>query len=234
MGRPRKAATVILLRQESEDRSFRVYMTKRPESMRFMGGFHVFPGGAVESEDDIGNGDGILDDPGAGMFPERPFWIAAVRELFEETGVLLARDSRRVWVDGARFSDARWALIRGTLTFPQFLRGEKLQLDLTIMKYFGRRVTPPLFSPIRFDTAFFLVTPPRMQTPEPYSGEVVEDAWIAPRDALLQWERGAIRLALPTLSALALLARFSHVEEVMRNDQCSFGEPPYPLASDKA
>jgi 8-oxo-dGTP pyrophosphatase MutT (NUDIX family) len=201
--KPRPASTIAFLRH-TDDRSLEIYMTQRPLHFSFLGGYFVFPGGAVDAEDKTvpTKIDCHWDsfDPAI----QKVYWIAAVREAFEETGVLLARNSNGKWTWNMSFEEDRAALLQNELTFSKLLEKHNLSLDFSIFQYIGRRVTPES-SPKRFDTRFFLVTVPKTVQCRPYSREVIAAKWMQPEYALKQWEKGSISLARPTVKVLQTL-----------------------------
>src|SRR5258706_1252066 len=181
------------------DGRFEILLTRRPDAMRFLGGFYVFPGGSIEAQDRSENvlsrcrgisgpeAEKILGDH-RGPDLSLAHWVAGIRELFEEVGVLLSvtDDGAAPASDGAsaaRFEEKRRALVAGALDFGAFLEAENLFLDLTRAIYFSHRVTPEFF-PIRFDTSFYLAALPAGQAALPKSEEVADSLWIAPSRAL--------------------------------------------------
>jgi ribonuclease/clavin/mitogillin len=165
--------------------------------MAFLGGFQAFPGGQREESDSVVPVDGCDD-------PERATMIAcAVRELFEELGVLIARG-----VD-ALTSGQRASLLddfeSGRMTFAEMLAHYGLRLEADDFTFVGRWVTPP-FSPRRFDTWFFLAGCPAKQVPEIRSVEFAEGGWITARDAFESWRRSEILGAPPVIHAVKTLA----------------------------
>jgi 8-oxo-dGTP pyrophosphatase MutT (NUDIX family) len=164
---PRPAASVLLLKGA---RAWQVLMIRRPEGAEFAPGAYVFPGGSVHPEDE--------------QFADR-IRAAAVRELFEEVGVLLARRGRR-FAAAADASRLRGALSRGTL-WPDALAECGLSPAHDRLAALARWITPePLRR--RFDTWFFVARMPPGQTVEPQPGEVVDWTWIEPVSALADGE----------------------------------------------
>lgn len=220
---PKPSSTVILVRPDSGG-GFELLMTRRPADMPVLGGFSVFPGGALEKTD---YSDGILRrchglSPreaqkilGGDLGPELSVghWVAGVRELFEEVGVLLCvtenGDRLDMNSDGRQeqYAERRAALVRGSVAFPNFLEAEKLRLDLGRVVYFSHRITPEN-RPFRFDTRFYLALLPPDQTPLPFSEEVAESFWLTPQEALTQAQSNSLRLMPPTVVALKTLAGF--------------------------
>lgn len=221
MARPRYASTVVLLRPDP-DGGFDILLTRRPPQMRFLGGYYVFPGGTVHqndysarvlercrglSESDAQKILGNWHDPELAM----GHWIAAVRELFEEVGVILCESRANVDVDlrektiKERFEAQRQAVVREKLDFGAFLESEELYCDLSRIVYFFHRVTPE-FYPVRFDTRFYLALLPVHQTPLASSEEVTHSVWMKPATALAQVYQRDFPILPPTTTVLEDLA----------------------------
>ena len=218
---PRFASTVVLLRPD-EDGGFDILLTRRPPQMRFLGGYYVFPGGTVHqndysarvlercrglSENDAQRILGNRHDPELAM----GHWIAAVRELFEEVGILLCESTANVDIDlrekttRERFEAKRQAIVGKRLDFGEFLESEGLYCDLSRMVYFFHRVTPE-FYPMRFDTRFYLALLPAHQTPLASSEEVTHSVWIKPEKALARVYQRDFPILPPTTTVLEDLA----------------------------
>jgi ribonuclease/clavin/mitogillin len=209
---PRDAAAVILL-DRSEDPL--VYWVRRHERMAFQGGFQAFPGGQRE--------------PGDAHVPVVNAWgddsdlirVAAARELFEETGVLLARGAERLGPDALR--EMRRQLVEERAPFGELLRAHELAADAALLSPAGRWVTPP-FSPRRFDTWFFTAWLPPGQRVELWEGELASGAWLRPAEAIAAWRTGRLLVAPPILHAMRTLAgglgdleaRFASIPEARR------------------
>jgi 8-oxo-dGTP pyrophosphatase MutT (NUDIX family) len=226
---PRFASTVVLLRPD-KNASFELLLTRRPPEMRFLGGFYVFPGGTVHKEDysarilercrglsgtDAQKILGNRHDPQVSI----GHWIAAIRELFEEVGVLLceSRSGKAIELRDetmkAKFEIHRQAIVREELDFGEFLESEGLYCDLSRMIYFFHRVTPE-FYPMRFDTRFYLAPLPAHQTSLSRSEEVTHSLWIKPAEALSQVDRHDFPILPPTTSVLEDLAEIGSWHEL--------------------
>jgi endoribonuclease LACTB2 len=195
---PRDAAAVILLRPDTDPTNPEIFWARRSTRLAFLGGFFAFPGGQRETRDNdtpLRN----CDDP------ETAAMIScAARELFEETGVLLARGSQTLTI-GQRASLLD-DLESRRMTWPELLQLYGLHLDKDDFTFAGRWVTPP-FAPRRFDTWFFLVTCPAKQEPRVTDDSELESgAWIRARDAYEKWQRSEIVTVPPVLHALRTLA----------------------------
>jgi 8-oxo-dGTP pyrophosphatase MutT (NUDIX family) len=233
MARARYASTVVLLRPDDQG-SFEILLTRRPPEMRFLGGFYVFPGGAVHEDDYsakmLARCRGLSKSDaqktlGHGYDPELALghWVAACRELFEEVGILVcepeAGDPINLRDEGTKkkVETKRQAVVRETLKFAEFLATEGLYCDLSRMIYFFHRVTPALY-PIRFDTRFYLALLPANQTPLARSEEVTHSLWIKPGEALSQ-AGTEFPVLPPTTTVLEDLAGFGSWKELRRHFQ---------------
>jgi endoribonuclease LACTB2 len=195
---PKDAAAVILLRPDTDPTNPEVFLVKRSTKLAFLGGFHAFPGGQLETSDAEVLVANCSD-------PERAAMIScAARELFEEVGVLLARGSQTLTVGqrASLFDD----LDSKRMTWPELLALYGLHLDADDFTFVGRWVTPP-FAPRRFDTWFFLVTnPPKQQPSVTPDSELESGEWTAARDAYAKWERSEVVTVPPVLHALKTLS----------------------------
>jgi 8-oxo-dGTP pyrophosphatase MutT (NUDIX family) len=206
-----------------------VYMIRRKKAMKFLGGFYAFPGGKVDPDDAspaaLDACHGIDVEEAARCFPDHAtpaplaFWVAAVRELLEESGVLLACDASGRAVDpGAsgfadRLRDARRALVGGQERFPAILAREGWRCDLRPLRYVSYFVTPRS-SPIRFAARFFLCRLPEGQEPRLYTEETSEGFWIHPGDGYRRFLAGELAMAEPAEFGLAYIAQFRSVDEL--------------------
>lgn len=193
---PKRASTVVLM-----DRKSRVYLTKRPITMKFLGGYYVFPGGTVDEQDETVGSNLVMNRPNLTLSPA--YYIAAARELFEEVGVLLARhaDGRPVMFNEEKERDYRQRLIKGQMSFVDLLKRENLHFDFNHLKYFGTLVTPE-GSPYRFDTSFFLADLPEGQSPVPDAYEIENAFWATPEEALSAYAKGKLPMISPTILSL--------------------------------
>ena len=196
---PKDAAAVILLRHNTDPNNPEVFWVKRSPKLVFLGGFYAFPGGQAEP----GDVEAPLEN--CGNDRERAAMVScAAREMFEETGVLLARGSDTLTV-GQRASLLD-DLESGRMPWPELLKHYGLQLDANDFTFVGRWVTPP-FAPRRFDTWFFLVSCPAKQEPHVTGdAELSSGEWISARQAFEKWEQNEILAAPPVLHSLKTLA----------------------------
>ncbi len=198
---PRKASTVVLM-----DQDLKTYLTKRPLTMKFFGGHYVFPGGAIEQSDlDISNE--YMKGQNLNPTFEKPHYVAAARELFEEVGILISDDLSNLPHD--KINEYRQLLKNKEISFLQMLIQKDITINLDRLRYFGHRVTSK-GRPIRFDTRFFLTQLPKGQTPLPDFSEIDEARWYTPKEALTAHENEEIALPLPTI--LALNSIIDHLE----------------------
>ncbi len=197
---PRPAATVVLLRPGPD--GLEVLLTRRPPSMAFAPDMFVFPGGAVDDEDTepalLARG-----DPGA-----VPAEVAAIRELFEEAGVLLATGG-----SVAERSAARVALVRGETTFRAVVEALDLRLATALLTPLSRWVTPPSM-PRRFDARFYAAAFPANAAVTYEGEEVVDDVWLRPAEALEAMAEGRLAMWLPTSSTLQQLEHAGSIEAI--------------------
>jgi 8-oxo-dGTP pyrophosphatase MutT (NUDIX family) len=218
---PRDAASVILLRDA--ELGPEVFMVQRHQSAKFVGGAHVFPGGRVDPEDaeagDLCTG---LDDEQASRRLHLArgglaYYVAAIRECFEEAGVLLAYGDDGLPLDAsdraaAVLEERRRALNTREIGFLDLAREHGWRLAVDRMHYWAHWITPEA-SPIRFDTRFFLTTVPSDQAAAHDLGELAGSEWIRPFEALRKAERGEWTLILPTVRNLITLLGFATAGE---------------------
>jgi 8-oxo-dGTP pyrophosphatase MutT (NUDIX family) len=222
---PRPAATVVVLRDSPAGPE--VFLVRRHEGTPFMGGAHVFPGGRVDAADHDGSVewcDGI--DHAAqqlGMLASKDavaYHVAAARELFEEAGVLLARDSDGRYVSLAgedvheRFKRYRQDVHGGTASMRFIVEREHLRLALDSLVLFAHWVTPPIDAR-QFDTRFFLSRVPPDQTPAHDDAETTHSVWLTPIVAMAQSDAHEIVLPPPTWTTLRELEPFRTVDEAI-------------------
>jgi glyoxylase-like metal-dependent hydrolase (beta-lactamase superfamily II)/8-oxo-dGTP pyrophosphatase MutT (NUDIX family) len=170
-----------------------VFVVGRAPGLRFMGGFHAFPGGKVHPTD------ADLTGWAPGLSAQH---VAATRELFEEAGVLLARRPDGAFpATGPELAESRRQLLAGAVPFGDLLARLGLALRPDDLTPAGALVTPD-FAPVRFDTAFFVADLPPGQEAEVWPGELTDGAWHSADEALRRWTRGEVLLSPPTVSLL--------------------------------
>jgi glyoxylase-like metal-dependent hydrolase (beta-lactamase superfamily II)/8-oxo-dGTP pyrophosphatase MutT (NUDIX family) len=232
---PRASAAVVMWRPLAPGgRELEVYWVQRAEALPFMGGWHAFPGGGVSSADLAvpvqGMPDGLDElTSSADAFPETlaeglppgtvlepdlvPGLLAcALRELFEETGVLLVEELLPDHAEGpvtsaANLESARQRLLTRQARFSDVVNELGLTPDASRLTFAGRWLTPP-FSPLRFDNRFFLLEWPRRAALQPTvdDAECAAGEWIRPEEACDRWRRGEVLAAPPVLHLLRVLA----------------------------
>jgi len=193
------AATVLLLRDGPS--GLEVFMVVRHGAIAFAGGALVFPGGRVDAE-----------DHDLAVPPATALHVAAIRETFEECGVLLARPSGAatlVDADRALAIEAKWRapLCAGEADFTSMLAAEKLTLAADLLVPYAHWITPRHQSK-RFDTHFFMAAAPADQLAAHDGSESVDSVWITPTAALAGKETGQFKLIFPTFLNLRKLSRF--------------------------
>jgi 8-oxo-dGTP pyrophosphatase MutT (NUDIX family) len=203
---PRPAATVLLLRDGPG--GIEVFMQVRHQDMKFASGALVFPGGRVDPEDHALAANGDLSPATAGL--DRlagALRVAAIRETFEESGVLLARPRGEAsLISGERLRDLAVTL-HG---FEQMLADAHLVLAADLLVHFAHWITP-VYNPRRFDTHFFALAAPADQLAAHDGTESVESMWIAPREVVVGSEAGRFKLVFATLMNLKRLDRYATV-----------------------
>lgn len=214
---PRPAATIILLRDTMNGPE--AFMLQRTKSAAFLPGAYVFPGGALDATDRDPRAArrvvGLADErasaqlglPSGGL----AYWIAAARECFEESGILLATDAGGAPVAPARAEQlAHWRapLNAGERAFAELLEAEDLYVPAREIVYFSHWITAA-GRPRRFNTRFFVARAPDAQSGAHDESETVHSFWVSPREALARQGRGEIEIIFPTRTSLEDLGRFA-------------------------
>ncbi|GAA3066084.1 hypothetical protein GCM10017562_35230 [Streptomyces roseofulvus] len=219
---PRRAATVLLLRDAADGPE--VHMLRRRASMAFAGGAYAYPGGGVDPRDEqpvrwagppleewadrLG-----LDDPAQAQ----AVVCAAVRETFEEAGVLLAGETPDSVVGdttGEDWERDRAALVARELAFADFLDRRGLALRSDLLGAWARWITPE-FEQRRYDTWFFVAVLPEGQRTRDVSGEADRTVWIRPADAAAGYDRGELTMMPPTIATLRSVQPCSTAAEAL-------------------
>ncbi len=221
----RAAATVMLVRDaapQSGVSALEVLMVRRNLRSDFVGGAYVFPGGAVDPLDGGAEAEALcvgrshaeasaLLGVGSGGLA---YWVAVVRETFEEAGLLLARRESGPHLlagdpdEEARFAAARSEVNAGRLRFLDLCREERLRLNVGDVHYFAHWITPR-GAPRRYDTRFFVAAAPPGQIAAHSAGETIAEVWITPDDALARHRAGQIEIIFPTIRCLQAIGRFT-------------------------
>jgi 8-oxo-dGTP pyrophosphatase MutT (NUDIX family) len=238
---PRDAATVMLLRPGPG--GMEVYMLRRQASMAFAAGMSVFPGGSVDARD--------ADEDVAWAGPDAQEWgrllaappdlaralvCAAVRETFEESGIVLAgetADSVVADVTGDDWERDRNALLDRSVSLAELLARRHLVLRSDLLRPWSRWITP-VFEPRRFDTRFFAAALPEGQLTRDVGGEAAAVYWTGPREALETSRRGELALLPPTAVTLAELAACGDVDGALARRPDSGARLPEVLRGDGA
>jgi 8-oxo-dGTP pyrophosphatase MutT (NUDIX family) len=219
---PRHASTVLLLRDAGEGPE--AYLLRRVKGMAFAGGMHVFPGGSVDPDDEdaeIGWAGPSAAQWGRWFGASEPLAralvCAAVRETFEECGVLLAGESSDHLLEDVS-SDAweaeRVALEARKQSLSQLLARRGLVLRTDLLRPFAHWITPEI-EPKRFDTRFFLAEMPAGQTCRDVGGEADERVWIRPQRAIDE----GLRMLPPTHNSLLQVAGYATVAEALDDER---------------
>ena len=223
----RPAATVMLVDDKPD---LKVLMMRRDANTVFAGGMWVFPGGAVDSGDDRHDFQAMCEHrsevetsqllglPSGGL----AYYIAAIRECFEEAGVLLARyqgaDQAVSLTDvmhTEKFKTYRDDVNDGKLDFLDLVQAENLIMDAGEMHYIAHWITPE-GPPRRFNARFFIARMPKNQIPIHDSRETVHAEWFSPQEILDRFAAGEMVLMTPTLRMIRSLSLFNSTDEVIR------------------
>lgn len=219
---PVDAATIVLLRDGKD--GLETYMTVRASTMAFQPNALVFPGGKVSSGDlALLRGD-----------PLGRFKIAAIRETFEEVGVLLAKrdDQPLIAQEVTALFAWRNKLAEHSTHIEKVAASSGISLDVDALHLIARWVTPRAM-PKRFDTYFFLAEMPENQLPEPDGNEVVSAHWFTPRQALAAGARGECLLLPPTFWTLKDLEIYSSADEAIAAMGRESVDPIEPIVARK-
>jgi len=213
----RDASTVVLLR---DGRELETYLMRRAGSMEFAAGMYVFPGGRIDDAD-------LTDDPpwagrsvDAGRLTAsegqaRALVVGAVREVFEETGVLLAVDEQgRTAVEDDRWEEDRRSVATSSVALSDVLARRGLAIDPALILPWTHWVTPEVESK-RYDVRFFVASVPQGQRVRDVSGEADLVRWVAPAAALADYARGDLPMLPPTVATLADLVDFPDAAAVL-------------------
>jgi glyoxylase-like metal-dependent hydrolase (beta-lactamase superfamily II)/8-oxo-dGTP pyrophosphatase MutT (NUDIX family) len=222
---PRPAATLLLLRHAPS--APEVFMLQRTSKAAFLPGAFVFPGGALDPDDASERAARRvrgLDDTQASArmglaSGGLAYWVAAARECFEESGILLAWDEHERPLAperAAALERLREPLNAGTLLFSELLEREELFVPAHEIAYYSHWITAP-GRPRRFSTRFFIACAPAGQHGAHDRSETVHSVWVSPREALERGGRGEIELIFPTRSTLTDLAPFATPRAVLEH-----------------
>ena len=212
---PVPAATILMLRDG--DQGLETFMVVRHHQVDFASGALVFPGGRIDAQDgkvrDYCEGVDEADDT------TLAFRVGAIREAFEESGILLARPKGQTELVGGRrlaeLDKYRDPLNRGELGLKKFLENKELVLACDLLQHFAHWTTPEMM-PKRFDTHFYLAAAPWDHVAVHDGHESVDSIWISPPEALAGAKSGKYTIVFPTRLNVELLGRSQSVAEVVR------------------
>ncbi len=221
------SATVTIVRDVP--RGIEVLMMRRNLKSGFVPGMHVFPGGGLDDDDLLFKNNELckcLNDTAAsvalGLAQDGLcYWVAAIREAFEESGLLLARDASGNFVRfddaavAARFVEHRRRLNAGEAAFTALMAAEGLQLAADALTYFAHWITP-VGLPRRYDTRFFMAEAPAGQEPFQDERETIAAEWVSPGAALSRHRRGEFEMRTPTVRTLETFADFDNVASLRK------------------
>jgi len=215
---PVPAATILMLRDG--DQGLEIFMVVRHHQVDFASGALVFPGGRIDAQDgevrDYCEGVDEADDT------TLAFWVGAIREAFEESGILLARPTGQTeLVGGERLAELdkyRDPLNAGELGLKDFLESERLILACDLLQHFAHWTTPEMM-PKRFDTHFYLAAAPLDHLAVHDGHESVDSVWIAPQEALAGARSGKYTIIFPTRLNVEMLGLSQSVAEAMQMAQ---------------
>jgi len=227
---PIPASSVIPVRGKDTG-EFEVYMTRRHNDLAVLGGFYVFPGGKVDDGDYEGTMQhrcvGINADMAMAITGCRDaslalgYWVTAVREFFEEAGIILVYDAGGSVPDfnnketRKKFDSYRSLLHSGDISFGEMLEKENLKLATDLLRHFSHFITPP-GNWRRFDAHFYVAVVPEAQRPRFHEAEISEGLWSTPSDALDKASRGEWKMIPPTIYNLLNLKKYDRLDNLLR------------------
>jgi 8-oxo-dGTP pyrophosphatase MutT (NUDIX family) len=225
---PKPAATILLLRPGTSN--MEVFMVVRHHQIDFASGALVFPGGKADPQDFdealIPHLQGAESDTDM-----RAAQVSAIREAFEECGILLARETGiSDIISGERLAqlqDHREPMNKGEITLLDFLTSENLVLACDALTHFAHWITPPMM-PKRFDTHFYLAIPPADHIAVHDGYESVDSVWIDPTDAISGAENGKYTIIFPTLRNIEKLGTWSTPEAAIEAARATTPVPVLP------
>jgi len=240
---PQAAATVLLVR-DSKNEGIEVFLVERASKANFGGAF-VFPGGKVDPEDGLDNMEtittGSSDQELSNILGEDKgglaYWVACIRECFEEAGILIAYREDGSPFDPSdseerqRFVDYRNRLNAGEAVMEQMCQTEKLTLATERLAYLAHWITPKI-EKRRYTTRFFIAISPSGQEGLHDGSESVNSLWIKPEEALEQQKEGKLLLIMPTIKNLESICGYANVEELLK-DKSSIDPSTIPTIEPK-
>jgi 8-oxo-dGTP pyrophosphatase MutT (NUDIX family) len=224
------AATVVLLRDRADGGGLEAYLLRRASSMAFAAGMYVFPGGTVDARDVerevawAGRPPARWADVfGTDVPTARALVCAAVRETFEESGVLLAgagagagadTGAARLDTHGVDWERDRAALVDKSLPFAEMMERRGLRLRADLLRPWAHWITPE-FEERRYDTCFYVAAVPDGQAARDVSGEADRVTWMRPSEAVARHAAGEMAMLPPTVVTLRELSLYGSVAEVL-------------------
>ncbi len=208
---PVPAATAVLLRDSAAGPE--ALLLRRHRASGFVPGAYVYPGGRVDEQD----ADAHLPEYVNGQLPADPpasFWMAAVREVLEETGVLLCAETLSPKQAG-HLGEWREELMNSRATLLDVLDAESLHIAADDIAYFAHWITP-IAEPRRYDTRFFLARLPAGQEATSDAREMTDALWLTPAAALQRFEQGRLPMVFPTVKTLQSLVGFASVTSALQ------------------
>ncbi len=209
----RPSSTVVLIRASNNGPE--TFMVKRHEKSSF-GMAYVFPGGVLDADDDqvsescrglaATDANVRLGLSNGGL----AYYVAAIRELFEETGVLLGKTG----AEPQELASARDALNQGSENWPAFLNNHAVTLDCSLLHYVSHWVTPTSRR-VRYSTRFFVAEMPEGQNAEHCGGELTDSCWVTPNEILTAARNDEVDLMFPTTKTLESMARHKTMSALM-------------------
>lgn len=199
------ASVILLRRSEGPDNPFCLYLLRRRGKSRFMPNRYVFPGGRVEPED----GQDPMSDPA--------LRICALRELWEEAGVILADDPQKAAAaSGPEGQEVRESLQAGRAGLNEAMASLGVNPNLEALIPYARWITPPARN-MRFDTMFYMALCPEGQKADSDHKETEVGVWLTPREALEQNQQGEVGLAPPQVRILGELSEYKSLEQLLES-----------------
>ncbi len=226
---PVKPAATVLLVRDADAGGVEVFMLRRTFNAAFASGMFVFPGGKVDDVDGVDEiaelCDGLTDTHASSLLGIAngglAFWVACIRECFEEAGVLLARheatgDVVRFDDDATakRFEAERENIHDGSIALLDLCKREGLRLTTDDIHYVSHWITP-MGEKRRFDTRFFIARAPQAQEPLHDDGETIESFWISPQEAIERAHEKDLMLMPPTKANIEFLLPYKTADEVL-------------------
>lgn len=226
---PVKPAATVLLVRDADAGGVEVFMLRRTFNAAFASGMFVFPGGKVDDVDGVDEiaelCDGLTDAHASSLLGIAngglAYWVACIRECFEEAGVLLAR--HETTGDVVRFDDESTAqrfeverenIHDGSVALLDLCKREGLRLTTDDIHYVSHWITP-MGEKRRFDTRFFIARAPQAQEPLHDDGETIESFWISPQEAIERAHEKDLMLMPPTKANIEFLLPYKTADEVL-------------------